>query len=201
MSDFMPKKVYLWGILQHYIIQKKSAAEAHRILVETYGNHALLETTWRNWSYWVPLSYGLVPHLSKKLSKLQHEEIGLDTSKIIILMLKIKNTLAHQKFWRQRIGGITSWSLMSGACWTCRIIRNQSHNSFKTFKIIRNNSKARTLSAIQVEVKRHQMVSCHMWTAASTTEKKSFFCIISWLVMKSWYIPITLSAFSEISWM
>ena len=41
MSDFVPKKVYLQGILLHYFIQKKSAAEAHRILVE--------KTTHRDW--------------------------------------------------------------------------------------------------------------------------------------------------------
>ena len=49
MSDFMPKKVYLWGILLHNFIQKKSAIEAHRILAEIYGNHALLETTCTDW--------------------------------------------------------------------------------------------------------------------------------------------------------
>ncbi|KAG5325168.1 MOS1T transposase, partial [Pseudoatta argentina] len=32
MSIFVPNKVYLRGILLHYFIQKKSAAEAHRIL-------------------------------------------------------------------------------------------------------------------------------------------------------------------------
>ncbi|KAG5321119.1 MOS1T transposase, partial [Pseudoatta argentina] len=37
MSKFVPNKVYLRGILLHYFIQKKSAAEAHRILVQTYG--------------------------------------------------------------------------------------------------------------------------------------------------------------------
>ena len=44
----MQKKVYLQGILLHYFIQKKSAAEAHRILVEAYSDHALLETTCRH---------------------------------------------------------------------------------------------------------------------------------------------------------
>ncbi|KAG5314451.1 MOS1T transposase, partial [Pseudoatta argentina] len=34
MSKFVPNKVYLRGILLHYFIQKKSAAEAHRILAE-----------------------------------------------------------------------------------------------------------------------------------------------------------------------
>ncbi|KAG5321150.1 MOS1T transposase, partial [Pseudoatta argentina] len=38
MSIFVPNKVYLRGILLHYFIQKKSAAEAHRILVQTYGD-------------------------------------------------------------------------------------------------------------------------------------------------------------------
>ena len=45
----MPKKVYMRGILLHYFIQKKSAAEAHRILDETYNDHALSETTCRDW--------------------------------------------------------------------------------------------------------------------------------------------------------
>ena len=41
MLDFKPKTVYFQGILLHYFIQKKSAAEAHRIFVETYSDHAL----------------------------------------------------------------------------------------------------------------------------------------------------------------
>ena len=41
--------MYLQGILLHYFIQKKPAAESHRILIETYGNHALLETACRDW--------------------------------------------------------------------------------------------------------------------------------------------------------
>jgi len=49
MLSFVPKKEYLWGILLHYFIQKIFAAEAHRILVETYSDHALLETACRNW--------------------------------------------------------------------------------------------------------------------------------------------------------
>lgn len=49
MSTFVPNKVYLRGILLHYFIQKKSAAEAHRILVETYGDNALSDTTCRDW--------------------------------------------------------------------------------------------------------------------------------------------------------
>ena len=49
MSNFVPKKVYLRGILLKYFIQKKSAAEAHGILIETYGDHVLSEATCRDW--------------------------------------------------------------------------------------------------------------------------------------------------------
>ncbi|KAG5313046.1 MOS1T transposase, partial [Pseudoatta argentina] len=49
MSIFVRNKVYLRGILLHYFIQKKSAAEAHRILVQTYGDNALSDTTCRDW--------------------------------------------------------------------------------------------------------------------------------------------------------
>ena len=42
---FVPNKVYLQGILLHYFIQNKFAAEAHRILVETYSDHVLSDTT------------------------------------------------------------------------------------------------------------------------------------------------------------
>ncbi|KAG5313010.1 MOS1T transposase, partial [Pseudoatta argentina] len=49
MSIFVPNKVYLRGILLHYFIKKKSAADAHRILVQTYGDNALSDTTCRDW--------------------------------------------------------------------------------------------------------------------------------------------------------
>ena len=49
MSTFVANKVYLRRILLHYFIQNKSAAEAHRILVETYGDTALSDTTCRDW--------------------------------------------------------------------------------------------------------------------------------------------------------
>ena len=70
MSDFVAKKVYLCGILLHDFIQKKSGAEAHRNLVEIYSDHAMLETTCWDW---------------------------VKCLKIMILMLKIKNALAHWK--------------------------------------------------------------------------------------------------------
>lgn len=49
MSNFVPDKVFLRGVLLHYFNMKKSAAESHRILVEVYGEHALTEQTCRKW--------------------------------------------------------------------------------------------------------------------------------------------------------
>ncbi|KAG5324946.1 MOS1T transposase, partial [Pseudoatta argentina] len=49
MSIFVPNKVHSRGILLHYFIQKKSAAEAHRIIVQTYDDNALSDTTCRDW--------------------------------------------------------------------------------------------------------------------------------------------------------
>ena len=48
ISTFVPNKVYLTEILLHYFIQNKSASEAHKILVETYGDNALSDTTCRD---------------------------------------------------------------------------------------------------------------------------------------------------------
>ena len=59
MLNFMPKKVYLWGIMQ---------------LKQTELLLRLMATMF---------------------SQKQHAEIGLDTSKIMILMLRIKSGQAH----------------------------------------------------------------------------------------------------------
>ena len=48
MSNFVPEKVILRGVL-HYFNMKKTAAESHRIFVEVYGEHALAERTCRKW--------------------------------------------------------------------------------------------------------------------------------------------------------
>ena len=49
MSTFVPNKVYLEGINCTVLFKTFSAAEAHRILVETYGDNALSDTTCRDW--------------------------------------------------------------------------------------------------------------------------------------------------------
>ena len=49
MSNFVPEKVFLRGVLLYYFNMKKTAAESHRILVEVYGEHALAEQTCQKW--------------------------------------------------------------------------------------------------------------------------------------------------------
>ena len=49
MSNFVPEKVFLRGVLLHYFNMKKTAAESHRILVEIYGEHVLAERTCQKW--------------------------------------------------------------------------------------------------------------------------------------------------------
>jgi len=49
MSSFLLKKKHMREALFLYFNLKKSAAESHRKLVETYGDNALSETTCRDW--------------------------------------------------------------------------------------------------------------------------------------------------------
>ena len=49
MSNFVPEKVFLRGVLLHYFNMEKTAAESHRILVEVYGEHVLAERTCQKW--------------------------------------------------------------------------------------------------------------------------------------------------------
>ena len=60
MSSFEPNKRYLRELLIYFLNLKKSAAEAHRLLVEKYGEAALSErsccTKTRNWKhYWIKI--------------------------------------------------------------------------------------------------------------------------------------------------
>jgi len=49
MSSFEPNKRHLRELLIYFFNLKKSAAETHRLLVETYGNAALSERSCREW--------------------------------------------------------------------------------------------------------------------------------------------------------
>ena len=49
MSSFEPNKRHLRELLIYFFNLKKSAAEAHRLLVEAYGDAALSERSCREW--------------------------------------------------------------------------------------------------------------------------------------------------------
>jgi [histone H3]-lysine36 N-dimethyltransferase SETMAR len=48
MSEFVPTKTSLRGILLHYFLRKTTAAKAHRISAETYGDNTLSKQTFKN---------------------------------------------------------------------------------------------------------------------------------------------------------
>ena len=49
MSSFVPNKSHLRNSLLFSFHQKKKAVEAHRLLVETYGEHAPVIRTCKTW--------------------------------------------------------------------------------------------------------------------------------------------------------
>ncbi|EFN79069.1 hypothetical protein EAI_15036, partial [Harpegnathos saltator] len=49
ISNFVPNKRHLRELLIYFFNLKKSAAEAHRLLVEAYGETVLSETSCREW--------------------------------------------------------------------------------------------------------------------------------------------------------
>ena len=55
MSSFEPNKRHLQDLLIYFFNLKKSAAETHRYLAETYGEDALSEKSCREWFYWIKI--------------------------------------------------------------------------------------------------------------------------------------------------
>ena len=49
MSSFVPSKSHLWDSLLFLFHQKKKAAESHRLLLETHGEHAPVIRTCDTW--------------------------------------------------------------------------------------------------------------------------------------------------------
>lgn len=47
--DNLRKKQHLREVLLHYFFLKKNATQAHRLLMECYGDHALSDTQCREW--------------------------------------------------------------------------------------------------------------------------------------------------------
>ena len=70
MSNFVPEKVFLRGVLVHYFNKKKTAAESHRILVEVYGEHALAERSCQKWfARFKVVILGWNPQIARKMGK------------------------------------------------------------------------------------------------------------------------------------
>jgi len=70
MSSFMPKKEYLRGTVLHYLIKKNLELKRTEFLLRLTG----------------------IIHCQEK-----HAQIGLDVTKIMIFLSKIKNALVHVK--------------------------------------------------------------------------------------------------------
>jgi histone-lysine N-methyltransferase SETMAR len=49
MSNFVPTKQHLREVLLHYFVLKKNATEAHRLLMEAYGEYSPTDRTCRTW--------------------------------------------------------------------------------------------------------------------------------------------------------
>ena len=49
MSSFEPNKCHLWELLIYFFNLKKSAAEAHRLLVKAFDEAALSKRSCREW--------------------------------------------------------------------------------------------------------------------------------------------------------
>lgn len=49
MTDFIPNKVFLRGVLLHYFTMTQDASESRGILVKVYGEHAISEQACHNW--------------------------------------------------------------------------------------------------------------------------------------------------------
>ena len=100
---------------------KKSAAEAHTILVETYSDHALSETTCKDWfRHFKNNDFDAEgKEFSSTLKKFEAEELEA---------LLHKDSCQVQAELAESLG--------------------VDHHSFKTFESIQNDSKARTLGAV-----------------------------------------------------
>ena len=157
--------MFLCGILLLYFIQKKSAAEVPRILVETYSNDALSETTCRDWFRHFKnndfnvkdkeCSSAPKKFENKELEALLHEdachaEAGLAESLVVdhstvskyLKALGMDWKLGHGMFWELKPRDV-EWHLL-----TCEQLLQQQ-------------------------------------------KKKVFFCVVSSLAMKSGYTTIT----------
>ena len=96
-----------------------------------------------------------------KLYRKQHAEIGLDASKIIILMFKMNNAVTHRKMFEDEELEVLlhedSYQEQAEFAESLGV-----DHSFETFESIRNDSKVRTLCAVRVKAGRRRTASCHV---------------------------------------
>ena len=148
MSKSVPEKMFLRGVLLHYINMKKSSAESHRILVEVYGEHALAERTC---------------------------ESGLHDLKVVILTWKAKNVLGSQKSLKTKNGKHYSMKIVAKHKKSSQDLWSHSRSHFKTFKSSRIHSKARKLGFTWTQAERRWKAVLHVRNAAGTPEKEDIF--------------------------
>jgi len=153
------------GILLHYFIQKNLQLKHTKFLLRLTAT----------------ILYGK-PNI----------EIGLDVRKIMILMSKIKNALAHRKTLRTK--NSSEVLLHEDLCQTLAELADSlgvDHNSFETCESIRNKEKSGDIGCPTSWSRETSNGVFFVWTAASMAEKETFFA--SWLVIKNGYTTITLS--------
>ena len=141
---------------------KKSAAEAHRMLVEVYDGTAPTDKSCREW-----------------FRRFKDGDFSWRQASLWIA----------KKIRRQRIRGITRRRSESNAKGACRIIGGNSTSRFYMIESHGNDSKTRKLDALWTE-NRETLKGDFSLVDSKTTEKR-FFCIGLWLKMRSGYSTIT----------
>ena len=121
MSNFVPEKVFLRGVLLHYFNMKRTAAESHRILVEVYGKHALAEQT-----------------CQKSFARFKSGDFGLEDE---------ERPGQPKKFEDEELQALLDEDCCQKTIRTRRIFGSHSSSHFKTFKSSRIHSKARKLGS------------------------------------------------------
>ena len=115
MSNFVPEKVFLLGVLLYYFNMKKTAAESYRILVKVYGEHDLAERTCQKW-----------------FARFKSGDFGLEDE---------ERRGQPKKFEDEELEAL----LDEDCCQTQEELSSHSASYFKTFKSSRIHSKARVL--------------------------------------------------------
>lgn len=126
MIEFLSSKHNLQKGLLLCFYLKKSVVKSRRVLQEAYGDHGSINF---------------------------HSSTASDTLKVVILYQRQRMIRAAKKNWRLRIGGITQWRFMSNTIKACRIVGSDSRSHFKTTESPWNDSKAKKLGAIQIELR------------------------------------------------